>query len=523
MHPKEQSLGRLHSGRLLRRHCRFDRCRCHHKPHLRSRHVIHTSLLHFLPKVTTAEENRSILCLCDWCIVSFFCFFLEGGSSQAPTYSVFLKRFLNLHIETNENLSFLLLPSSVPVSRASCAPLQVSILLANKISASHTFLSYFGRMYPPSFASPNPNPNNSAVLRTKHFLIKTFSDAELASGIVCGCMPALVPFISHFGPKIQRSFSYFPSLRSYFSSSYYNRRSGGVIGTASSGTTGPSLPGGTDRKSNSQSWGNKVKVKSDYLELTELSSYTVTITDDNERDERDGRDGRVHIKDLESGLQQRTNKVVPPAQDVDSPLQWNPASVRHAEIESKPPNKVPAQDVDSQLQWSPVSDRPSSVVVIGSNPPNKVPAQDVDSQLQWSPVSDRPSSVVVIGSNPPNKVPAQDVDSQFQWSPVSDRPSVVVIGSNPPNKHIESRLQWNPVTVGHPEIESPPPAIKGRRPQSQSPTHHVESEMQSNPAPPARHPEIELQHHMTRRDHRSPQLPVKHIDSPLRMHPPPPR
>lgn len=156
-------------------------------------------------------------------------------------------------------------------------------------------------------------------------------------------MPALVPFINHFGPKIQRSLSFFPSLRSYFSSSYYNRRSGGIIGTASSVTTGPSLPG-ADRKSNRQSWGNKIKAKSDYLELTGLNSNTVTITDDNERD------GRLHIKDLESGRLQGTNKVA--AQDVGSRLQWSPAPVRHPGIEStNPPNK----HIESGLQWDPVS------------------------------------------------------------------------------------------------------------------------------------------------------------------------
>lgn len=316
-------------------------------------------------------------------------------------------------------------------------------------------------------------------------------------------MPALVPFISHFGPKIQRSFSYFPSLRSYFSSSYYNRRSGGVIGTASSGTaTGPSsLPGrSTDRKSNRQSsWGgNKVKIKSDYLELTGLSSNTATITDDNEE-----RDGRVHIKDLESGLQQRTaNKVVPSAQDVDSPLQWSntASSVRRAEIESKPPNKVPpAQDaVDSRLQWSPVAVvRPP---VIGSTkPPNK----HIESGLQ---------------SNPLMKVGHPDIESPLPAMMTGRRSQ----SQSPTHDRVESGSQWSPVSLSasrHPEIESSPPATTSRHFQSQSPSQsqsptpsHVESRLQSN-----------FHTHVTRTDHR-PQLPtIKHIDSPLRMHPPSPR
>lgn len=278
-------------------------------------------------------------------------------------------------------------------------------------------------------------------------------------------MPALVPFINHFGPKIQRSLSFFPSLRSYFSSSYYyNRRSGGVIGTASSVTTGPSLPG-ADRKSSSnrQSWGNKIKAKSDYLELTAFSSNTVTSRDDNER----YGDGRVHVKDLESGLQ-RSNKV--PAQDVDSRLQWggSPASVRHAVMKSKP--------------------------------------------------------------KPPSRVSAQDADSRLEWSPVSVRNAVIESKPKPPNKHIESGLQWNPVSVSarHPEIEPSPTATTGRESQSQSqssPTHHVESGLQWNPtAPVVRHPEIELQPVTTRKDHshrRQLPMPIKHIiDSPLRMHPP---
>ena len=155
-------------------------------------------------------------------------------------------------------------------------------------------------------------------------------------------MPALVPFLKHFGLKIQTSLSFFRSLRSYFSSSHYNRHNGGVIGTASSGTPGASVPG-TDRKSGRQSLGNKIKAKSDYLELTWLSSNTVTITDDNERD------GTAHIKDLESGLHQ----TQVPARDVDSRFQQTPLSVRHPEIESQSPSK----HVEIVLQRSPVSVR----------------------------------------------------------------------------------------------------------------------------------------------------------------------
>lgn len=209
-------------------------------------------------------------------------------------------------------------------------------------------------------------------------------------------MPALVPFINHFGPKIQRSLTFLPSLRSYFSSSYYNRRSGGVIGTASTRTTDPSAPS-TDRKSRRQSWGNKIKAKSDYLELTGLSSNTVTITDDNERD------GRVPIKDLESGLHQTQVS----ARDVDSKLQWSPVSVRHPEIES--------------------------------------PSKHVESGMQWSPVS----------ATHPETEPQPETTGQQS------------------GKHVESRLRWSPGSVRHPETE-PQLATTGQQP-PQSPSKHIES------------------------------------------------
>lgn len=234
-------------------------------------------------------------------------------------------------------------------------------------------------------------------------------------------MPALVPFISHFGPKIQRSLSFFPSLRSYFSSSYYNRRSGGgVIGTASSGTTatGPSSLPGTDRKSNRQSWGNRIKAKSDYLELTGLSSNIVTTNND-ERDER------MHIKDLESGLQRPTK--MPAAQDADSRSPWSPVPIRHQEIESQSPSK----HIQSALQWS----RPVSAS---------------HTEIESLPATTGPQSQ-----------------------------------SQPPSMHVESGLQWSrPVSVRHPDFESLP-ATTGRRSQSQSPGHHVESRLQWSPVQPA--------------------------------------
>lgn len=218
-------------------------------------------------------------------------------------------------------------------------------------------------------------------------------------------MPALVPFVNHFGPKIKRSLSFFPSLRSYFGSSCHNRRSGGVIGTASSGTTaGPSVPG-TDRKSSRQSWGNKIKAKSDYFELTGLSSNTVTVTDDNERD------GRVHIKDLESGL----HRTQVPARDVDSGLQWNPVSVRHPEIESQSPSK----HVES-----------------------------------GSPVS--------VSMHP-------EIESQ---------PATTGQQSESPSKHVDIGLQWSSVSARHPEIESPI-ATTGQQPQA--PSKHVDGPLRMHP------------------------------------------
>lgn len=216
-------------------------------------------------------------------------------------------------------------------------------------------------------------------------------------------MPALVSFINHFGPKIQRSISFFPSLRSYFSSSCCNWRSGGAIVTASSGTAGASVPG-TDRKSSRQSWGNKIKAKSDYLELTGLSSNTVTITDDNERD------GTVHIKDLESGL----HRTQVPARDVDSGLQQSPLSVRRPDIESQSSSK----HVEIELQWSPVS----------------VKHPEIESQ----------PSATGQKSDSPNK----HVES---WSPVAGRhpeiePQLATTGQQPqsPSKHIVSPLRMHP-------------------------------------------------------------------------------
>lgn len=221
-------------------------------------------------------------------------------------------------------------------------------------------------------------------------------------------MPALVPFISHFGPKIQRSLSFLPSLRSYFSSSYYNWRSGDGIGTASSGTTEPSVPG-SDRKSSRQSWGNKIKVKSDYLELTGLSSNTVTVTDDNERD------GRAPIKDLESGLHQTHVS----ARDVDSRLQWSPVSARHPEIESQSPSK----HVQSGLQWSPVSVRhpeiePQSETTTGQQPGS--PSKFVESGLRWSSVLAKHPEIepqlATTGQQPPQS-PRKHIESPLRMHP----------------------------------------------------------------------------------------------------------
>lgn len=228
-------------------------------------------------------------------------------------------------------------------------------------------------------------------------------------------MPALVPFISHFGPKIQRSLSFFPSLRSYFSSSFCSRRSGGgPIGTGSSGTAGPSLPG-TDKKSNRQSWGNKIKAKSDYLELTELSSNTITVTDDYE-----GNDGRVLIKDLESGLQR--TKV--PAQDVDSRLQWSPVAVRHPDIvESQSPSK----HIERGLQWSPVSvrhhpDIESLPATTSRRLQSQSPSHHVDSGSQWSPVPPRLHS---------------EIEPQYEPVTTDHRP-------HSPIKHLDSPLRMHP-------------------------------------------------------------------------------
>lgn len=391
-------------------------------------------------------------------------------------------------------------------------------------------------VFPPIPRTPPPFPN-PPVLRTNISFLKTYSDAELASGIVCGCMPALVPFINHFGPEIQRSLSFFPSsLRSYFSSYsyYYNRRSGsgsgggGVIGTATASsvvTTGPSsLPGAgagvgadRDRKSSNntrQSWARnkniKAKAKSDYLELTAFSSSNTvtTITDDNEKD-----NGRVvQIKDLESGLQRFTNKCMPAQQDVDSRLQqWNPpVSVRNAVIESK---KSPNKHVESGLQWNPGV---SSALV-------RYP------EIEFSP---RPAMTGRQSQPPSQSVSNSQSKSQSQWSPTPH--------------HVESGLQWNPVSVParnpHREIEPSLSTAKTSRQsqsqsQSQSPPIHYQvgsGLLQWNAAPPPspvlfRHPEIELQQPVTRTmtrtttDHHRRQLPIKHIiDRTLRMHPPQP-
>lgn len=258
-------------------------------------------------------------------------------------------------------------------------------------------------------------------------------------------MPALVPFISHFGPKIQRCLSFFPSLRSYFSASYYNRRSGGVIGTASSGTTGPSLPG-TDRKSNRQSWGNKINAKSDYLELTGLSSNTVTVTDDNEMD------GRVHIKDLESGLQ-RTKS---PAQDLDSGLQPSPVSVRHPEIESQSPSK----HMQSGLQPSPVSvrhpDLGSLPATTGRHSQSQSQTHHDEIRSQWSLVS--------VGHPDIESLPTTGRQSHSQ--------------SQSPSSYVESGLQWSAAPVRHPDIE-PQPVTTDHKPQS--PIKHIDSPLRMHP------------------------------------------
>lgn len=215
-------------------------------------------------------------------------------------------------------------------------------------------------------------------------------------------MPALVPFINHFGPKMQRSLSFFPSLRSYFSSSYYSRRNGGVIGTASSGTAGASIPG-TDRKSCRQSWGNKIKAKSDYLELTGLSSNTITITDDNERD------GTAHIKDLESGL----HRTQVPARDVDSGFQQSPLSVRHPEIESQ----SPSEHVEIGLQQSPVSVRHPEIESQPSTTGQKSdsPSKHVE---RSSPVSVRhPDIEPQLATTGQHQSPIKHVDSPLRMHP----------------------------------------------------------------------------------------------------------
>lgn len=215
-------------------------------------------------------------------------------------------------------------------------------------------------------------------------------------------MPALVPFIKHFSLKIQTSL-FFRSLRSYFSSSHYNRHNGGVIGTASSGTPGASVPG-TDRNAGRQSWGNKIKPKSDYLELTWLSSNTVTITDDIERD------GTAHINDLESGLHQ----TQVPARDVDSRFQQTPLSIRHPEIESQTLSK----HVEIVLQRSPglfrhpeIESQPSTTGQKSDSPSKHVESSSPVSAVRYPEIEPQ------LATTGQPQSPSKNIDSPLRMHP----------------------------------------------------------------------------------------------------------